>query len=131
MPVPQGNEVLVRVHATTVNRTDCGYRAAKPFILRALTGPTKPRKTIGGTEFAGVVESAGSSVRLFAPGEGVYGYVEGRFGAHAEYVTVPENAWIARIPDNIAFEEAAASIEGAHYAFSAIRAGKGRTGQDV
>jgi NADPH:quinone reductase-like Zn-dependent oxidoreductase len=58
-PVPQANEVLVRVHATTVNRTNCAYRAAKPFIARFLTGLRRPRVTIMGTEFAGVVEAVG------------------------------------------------------------------------
>ena len=96
--VPQENEVLVRVHATTVNRTDCGYRAAKPFIKRFFTGLRRPRVTIMGTEFVGTVEAVGGAVRTFEICDRVFGYSEGRFGCHAELLTVPEDGSIASIP---------------------------------
>lgn len=67
-PVPDDDQVLVRVHATTVNRTDCGLRAAKPFISRFVTGLRRPKRTILGMEFAGVVEEVGAAVTEFKPG---------------------------------------------------------------
>jgi len=127
------NELLVKVEATTVNRTDCGYRAARPFILRFFTGlrRPKPSRRVLGTEFAGTVEAIGSSVTSFAVGDRVFGYLEGPFGAHAEYLTVREDASVATIPANATFEEAAASTEGSHYALANIRAAKIVSGQDV
>jgi NADPH:quinone reductase-like Zn-dependent oxidoreductase len=88
-PEARENELLVKIEATTVNRTDCGYRAAKPFILRVFTGLEKPRpnRRVLGTEFAGTVEAVGGGVNSFEVGERVFGYVEGPFGAHAEYLT--------------------------------------------
>jgi NADPH:quinone reductase-like Zn-dependent oxidoreductase len=130
-PVPQENEVQVRIHATTVNRTDSGYRAAKPFITRFFTGLRRPRVTIMGTEFAGVVEAVGHQVRSFEIGDRVFGYSEGRFGCHAELLTVPEDGSIATIPADLTFVEAAPGTEGAHYALSFIRRAKIQQGQAV
>ena len=84
-PEPKAGELLVRVHATTVNRTDCGFRAAHPWFIRGFTGITKPKRTILGNEFAGVVEVVGDAVTRFTIGERVFGYDDTRFGAHAEY----------------------------------------------
>ena len=72
--------MLVKVHATTVNRTDCAYRAARPFFMRFLTGLIRPRSTVLGTEFAGVVEAVGGGVMSFVVGDRVFGYNEGPFG---------------------------------------------------
>ncbi len=124
-------ELLVRVEATTVNRTDCGYRAAKPFILRFFTGLRRPKRGVLGTEFAGEVEAVGSGVTSLEVGDRVFGYVEGPFGAHAEYVTTREDASVATMPANSTFEEAAASTEGSHYALANIRAARISSGQDV
>ena len=88
-PTVTDHEVLVKVHATTVNRTDCGFRAAKPFIVRFFTGLIRPRVTVLGSEFAGVVEAVGEGVTAFTVGDRVFGYSEGRFGAHAEYLRFP------------------------------------------
>ena len=129
--VPQANEVLVRVHATTVNRTDCGFRAAKPFITRFFTGLRRPRVTIIRTEFAGVVEAVGGGVTGFEVGDRVFGYSEGRFGCHAELLTVPQDGSIASIPANLTFAEAAPGTEGAHYALAFIRKAKIQRGQTV
>jgi len=131
MPVATDDQLLVKIHATTVNRTDCGYRAAKPFILRFFTGLIRPKRTVLGTEFAGEVEAVGSNVTSFKVGDRVFGYIEGRFGAHAEYLTVPEDASVAIMPANVTFDEAAASTEGSHYALANIQAAKIRSGQDV
>jgi len=83
-PAVKEHDVLVKVHATTVNRTDCGFRAGRPFIVRFFSGLVKPRATVLGTEFAGVVEAVGSGVTSFTAGDRVFGFSEGRFGAHAE-----------------------------------------------
>lgn len=130
-PMPQDNELLIRVHATTVNRTDCAYRAAHPFFVRIFTGLLRPRVRILGNEFAGVVEAIGSGVTSFAAGDRVFGYTEGPFGGHADYMTLAEDASVATMPAAAGFDEAAAATEGAHYALSFIRAAKIRRGQDV
>jgi NADPH:quinone reductase-like Zn-dependent oxidoreductase len=120
-PTAADNEVLVKVHVATVNRTDCGFRAGKPFFIRIFSGLTGPKATVLGCEFAGVVEAIGSEVTTFQPGDKVFGYSEWRFGAHAEYLTFPEDGPIATMPENVTFEQAAASTEGSHYAISLIR----------
>ncbi len=130
-PTPKDNEVLVNVHATTVNRTDCACRAARPFFMRFFTGLTRPRATILGNEFAGVVEAVGRGVTAFEVGDRVFGYNEGPFGAHAEYLSIPQGGSLATMPANVTYEQAAASTEGSHYALSHIRAAKIGSGQDV
>jgi NADPH:quinone reductase-like Zn-dependent oxidoreductase len=132
-PQASENEVLVKIEATTVNRTDCGYRAAKPFILRLFTGlrKPKPRRQVLGTEFAGEIEAVGSGVTSLEVGDRVFGYIEGTFGAHAEYVTTREDASVATMPANATFAEAAASTEGSHYALANIRAAKISSNQNV
>jgi NADPH:quinone reductase-like Zn-dependent oxidoreductase len=130
-PAARDGEVLVKVHATTVNRTDCGFRAAKPFFVRFFTGLVRPRVAVLGSEFAGEVEAVGSGVRSFEVGDRVFGFSGSRFGAHAEYMATPEDGSVAAMPANVTFEEAAASTEGSHYALSFIRKAKIRRGQDV
>lgn len=130
-PTVGDRDVLVRVHATTVNRTDCAYRAARPFFMRLLTGLTRPRRTIMGTEFAGEVEAVGRGVTSFAVGDRVFGYNEGAFGAHAEYLSVPENGSIATMPAGATFEQVAPGTEGAHYALAFIRHAGTHAGQNV
>ena len=73
-PAVKDGEVLVRVHATTVNRTDCGVRAAKPFFYRLFIGPVRPRRTVLGTELAGEVEAVGDGVSDFRAGDRVFGF---------------------------------------------------------
>ena len=131
MPAVRPDALLVRVHASTVNRTDCGFRAAKPFIVRFFAGLSRPRHPVLRCEFAGVVEAVGDSVTRFHVGDRVFGYDDVRFGGHAEYVSVGEGAAVATIPDGVPFEVAAAGTEGSHYAKSAIRWAKVRVGQDV
>jgi NADPH:quinone reductase-like Zn-dependent oxidoreductase len=106
-PAAGAGALLVRVHATTVNRTDCHYRSATPFPMRVLSGLTRPKATILGNEFAGVVEATGTGVHRFAVGDRVFGYCEGPFGAHAEHLVVPEDRAIAAIPDRLSFEQVA------------------------
>jgi NADPH:quinone reductase-like Zn-dependent oxidoreductase len=130
-PRPGENEVLIKIHATTVNRTDCGIRAAKPSILRVFLGFRKPRRTIIGTEFAGMVEAVGSRVASFKVGDRVFGYDERTFGAHAEYMTIAEGRALATIPEGLTYEEVAPGTEGSHYALGFIRASGVRSGHDV
>jgi NADPH:quinone reductase-like Zn-dependent oxidoreductase len=130
-PAAKDNEVLVRVHATTVNRTDCGLRAAKPFIVRFFTGLIRPRVTVLGNEFAGEIESVGRGVTSFEVGDRVFGYNGSSFGAHAEYMVMPVDGLLATMPASLTYEEAAPSTEGSHYALSLIRAAKLQRGQDV
>src|SRR5688572_21490651 len=87
MPTAKSNEVLVKVHASTVNRTDCGFRAGKPFVVRFFGGLPRPKVPAWGCEFAGEVEVVGADVTTFAVGDRVFGYNEKTFGAHAEYLT--------------------------------------------
>ena len=130
-PAAKDNEVLVRVHATTVNRTDCGLRAAKPFIYRFFLGLRRPRLTVLGNEFAGQVEAVGTGVRSFEVGDRVFGFSGTRFGAHAEYLTMPEDGLLATMPADLSYEEAAPSTEGSIYALSLIRTAKLQRGQGV
>lgn len=120
MPTVEESEVLVKVCAGTVNRTDCAYRAARPWFIRALTGLRRPKRTVLGTEFAGIVRAIGQAVTTFGVGDRVFGYQE-RGGAHAEYVAVPAEGMIAEIPANVSMRVAAAGTEGAHYAWSFLR----------
>jgi NADPH:quinone reductase-like Zn-dependent oxidoreductase len=130
-PTAKDHEVLVKVHATTVNRTDCGFRAGKPFFVRFLSGVLKPKATVLGCEFAGVVEAVGSGVTSLGVGDKVFGFSEWRFGGHAEYLTMPEGGSLATMPANVTFEEAAASTEGSHYALSMISKSEIESGQRV
>jgi NADPH:quinone reductase-like Zn-dependent oxidoreductase len=130
-PAAKDHEVLVKVHATTVNRTDCGLRAAKPFIYRFFLGLRRPRLTVLGNEFAGQVEAVGTGVRSFKVGDRVFGFNDSSFGAHAEYMTMPEDGLLATMPANLTYEEAAPGTEGSHYALALIRTAKLQSGQDV
>jgi NADPH:quinone reductase-like Zn-dependent oxidoreductase len=109
-PVPAADEVLVRIHATTVNRTDCGWRSATPWFARAFTGWRGPRRRILGSELAGVVEAIGADVREYAVGDRVFGAIG--WGAHADHVAVREGRALAHLPDGASFEEAAAVCDG-------------------
>ncbi|MDN5894239.1 MAG: alcohol dehydrogenase catalytic domain-containing protein [Nocardioides sp.] len=97
-PAVDDQTLLVRVHATTVNRTDCGFRSATPMLTRAFTGVRRPRQPIFGSEFAGVVDRVGNEVTRFRPGERVFGYTEPKFGCHADYVAVDQDATSPRSP---------------------------------
>jgi NADPH:quinone reductase-like Zn-dependent oxidoreductase len=117
-PVPNEDEVLVKVHATTVTRSDAAWRAAKPFISRFFTGLRRPKRRILGTEFAGEVEAVGDAVSEFRVGDRVFG--ASLFGAHAEFVSVRESGPIAHMPTGMTFEEAAAVSDGAILALNAM-----------
>lgn len=121
-PAPADDELLVRVHATTVNRTDCGFRAAHPWFIRGFSGITKPKRTILGNEFAGIVENVGPKVSRFSVGDRVFGYDDVRFGGHAEYLTIGQDAAVTTMPAGWGFADIAPATEGSHYALANIRA---------
>jgi NADPH:quinone reductase-like Zn-dependent oxidoreductase len=131
LPSPGDEELLVRVACTTVNRTDCAYRSGTPVVNRLVAGLRRPRTAVLGCEFAGVVTATGPGARGPAVGERVFGYVEGRFGAHAEYLTVPADGFLATIPPDVPDDVAAAATEGAHYALAVVRRARIRPGEQV
>ena len=94
-PTPKDNEVLIKIYATSVNRTDCGFRKAEYFIIRFFNGFFKPKKNIPGNEFAGQIEAIGSAVKTFKPGDPVFGLSTFKFGAHAEYICLAEEGSIS------------------------------------
>ena len=130
-PAPKDGEILIKVRATTVNRTDTAMLRAKPFFARLITGVLKPANPVLGTEFSGEVETVGKNVASFKAGDKVFGFEELGFGSHAQYKTMPENSGMAVMPESITFEEAAPSLEGAHYALNFINKVEVKEGQKV
>ena len=130
-PLPKDNEVLVKVYASTVNRTDSGFRSAEYFISRFWTGLFRPKYQILGCEFAGIIEEIGNHVTAFKKGDKVFGFNDKTCGGHGEFLTIAETDAIINMPDNLSFEEAAPLTEGAHYALVDIRAAKVERGQNV
>ena len=128
-PAPADDEVLVRVRATTVNRSDCGRRSAKPFFSRLFSGLRRPRQRIPGMEFAGEVEAVGAAVTEFEVGDHVFG-VRGA-GAHAEYTCVKESSAIAHAPAGLSFEEAASLPDGFIIALACVRKADPRPGRSI
>src|ERR1700689_297851 len=119
-PTPAAGELLIRVHAATVNRTDCGELQPRPFFARLFFGLRRPRRTIFGVDFAGEVEAIGAGIVSFKQGDRVFGMCPSRNnGAQAEYVSVPERA-VAAMPAGTQFDEAAV-CEGAFYANAALK----------
>lgn len=131
IPYPKEDEVLIKIYASTVNRTDAGFRSAEYFISRFWSGILRPKKQILGCEFSGIIEATGEKVTLFKKGEKVFGYNDHQFGGHAAYMVVNEKDAIATLPANSDFYESAAITEGVHYALNTIRAAKVRKGQNV
>lgn len=127
---PRDNEVLIKVYATTVNRTDCATIRAIPFFARIVTGLFKPKNQIPGTEFAGKIEEIGKNVKSLKAGDKVFGFNDHGSGSHAQYMTISEDKAIT-IPQNITCEQAAASTEGAHYAYNFINKVNLESGQKV
>jgi len=131
-PVPKEDEVLVKMHATTVTRSDCAVRAGKPFISRFFTGLRRPKQRILGTELAGEVEAVGAAVHEFGVGDHVFGTTSTfRFGTHAEFICMQESAPLAHKPAGMSFEEAAAVCDGVILALMGLRAAGLRKGQKI
>lgn len=133
-PVPRRNDVLIRVHATTVTSAECAMRKGEPRWGRVILGLRKPRKkfSILGLELAGEVEAVGSAVTRFKPGDQVFGFTGFGARACAEYVCVPEDGSLALKPAALTYEEAAAAVDGASTALFFLRdKGKIQPGQRV
>jgi len=131
-PVPKEDEVLVKIHATTVTRTDTGIRAAKPFLIRLFFGLRRPKQRILGTELAGEIEAVGPAVTKFAVGDQVFGSTNAfRTGAHAEYIALGESAPIAHMPAGMTFNEAASVTDGAVLALMCLEAAHVHKGQKL
>ena len=129
-PVPKDDEVLVRIHATTVNRTDTGLRSAEYFVTRFFTGLLRPKAKVRGSELSGEVEALGAAVTEFEVGDRVFGVREWG-GAHAEFVCVRESAPLAHMPAGMTFEEAAAVCDGAILALAYLRRADVRKGRTI
>jgi NADPH:quinone reductase-like Zn-dependent oxidoreductase len=121
-PEPVDGEVLIRVRSSSVSQSDTHIRGAHPPLWRLYAGLRRPRWRTLGVEFAGVVEAVGSGVTEFAAGDEVFGLMRG-FGAHAEYVSIPESWPIAHKPAKLTFEEAAGVCDGAMQALATLRNG--------
>jgi NADPH:quinone reductase-like Zn-dependent oxidoreductase len=137
-PVPKDDEILIRIHATTVNRADCATREANRrsgpavmLISRSVSGLLRPRQRILGSELAGEVAAVGAAVSDFTVGDRVFGDSGFRFGAHAEYTCMRASALVAQMPANMRFEAAAAVCDGALNAIWSLRGGGLRQGQRV
>ena len=127
-PVPAADEVLVRIHASTVTRTDCGFRSAEVFVSRFFTGLHRPKRKILGLEFAGEVEAVGAAATEFDVGDHVFGVGA---GAHAEFVCVRESGALAHMPAGTTFDEAAAVCDGASLALACLRKAGDLKGRSV
>ncbi len=120
-PVPKDNEVLIKIIATTVNRTDCGFRQPEYLIARLVGGLFKPKRMILGSELAGIVAAIGKNVKTFTLGDAVFGLSTLNFGAHAEYICIAEEKSITTKPVNKSFNEAAAVCDGGFMALAFIK----------
>jgi len=113
------DEVLIKVYVTTVNRTDCATIRAIPFFARVITGLFTPKKQTPGTEFSGEIVELGKSVSSLNIGDKVFGFDDQGSQSHAQYLAIKKD-YVLPIPNNLSFEQAAASSEGAHYAYNFI-----------
>lgn len=131
VPIPKPNEILVKIHASTINRTDCAVVNGKPFIFRFFVGLPKPKKIILGTDFSGEIIKVGNEISKFKIGDKVFGFYDQGIGSQAEFATFNEQQPIEIMPENITFEQAAASLEGGHYAVNFLNKVEIKTNQKV
>ena len=135
-PTPKDDELLIKVYAATVNRSDYHILTGRPFFMRLFIGLFKPKLSTTGTDFAGQVQAIGKNVTSFKTGDKVMGFDGGLFGiqSHAQYILLPETKAIkmmVNMPGNLNYEEAAACLEGAFYAAAQVHPLQLRSGQKV
>ncbi len=131
-PVPKADEVLVKIHASTVNRTDCGVRQGKPFLVRLFFGLRRPKQRILGTELAGEVAAVGAAVTEFVVGDEVFGSTAAfKSGTHAEFICMRESDPLAHKPAGMTFEDAAAVSDGAILALMCLQSVPQQAGQTI
>jgi len=130
-PLPQKNEILLRIRATSVNSGDWRLRKADPYAVRLFFGLLKPKKNILGSVFSGEVESVGEDVKQFKVGDIVFGHTDMSFGSYAEYISLPEDGSIALKPSNISHNEAAVIPFGGVAALHFLKKAKIQPGQKV
>lgn len=130
-PIPNKNEILLRIKATAVNSGDWRLRKADPFAVRFIFGLIKPKINILGSVFSGEIESVGEDVKHFKVGDFVFGHTDMSFGTYAEYKCLPENASIALKPTNISHKEAAVIPFGGVTALHFIKKAAIKPGQKV
>lgn len=131
-PTAKPNEILVKIHASSVTKADTMMRTGKPYIGRLMIGLTKPKHPIWGTGFAGVIEAIGSDVKSFKVGDKVFGENISTMGTYAEYMSIAQDGVVAKIPGNISFDEAAAICDGGVTSLNFLsNIGKIKAGQKV
>jgi NADPH:quinone reductase-like Zn-dependent oxidoreductase len=130
-PVPRADEVLIKIHAATVSRTDTGLRSADLFASRFVTGLLRPKRKILGSDLAGVVKEVGADVTEFEVDDRVFGINPWKFGTHAEFVCMRAGGALGHMPVGMSFEEAAAVCDGAILALNALRPADLRKGQTI
>ena len=131
IPQPADNEIRIKVHASTVNRSDCAALLGKPLVMRLMIGFTKPTLATTGTEFAGEIDALGKSVTNFNIGDKVWGFNDLGLSTHAQYLIMPADGEVLKMSDKSTIEQAAASAEGAHYAINFINKVEIKAGQKI
>jgi len=117
-PIPKNNEILIKVHAAVVGPADCAFRKGDPFIVKIIYGLRQPKYPIMGTEFAGEIEGIGKDVTLFKKGAEVIGLSPDKFGAHAEFMCLPESKAMVLKPKNMTFVDSVALCDGLPTAYT-------------
>jgi 2-desacetyl-2-hydroxyethyl bacteriochlorophyllide A dehydrogenase len=130
-PTPTEDQILLKIHSSSVTSGDARVRRADPYVIRLIFGFKRPRKSILGVVVAGEVESVGSKVSKFKAGDKVFGTTGMSFGAHAQYQCISENGTLALIPENISYEEAAAIPFGGTASLHFLRKGNVKAGEKI
>jgi NADPH:quinone reductase-like Zn-dependent oxidoreductase len=131
-PSPGPDQVLVKIHATSVTPVDTAFRSGTPLIARLFTGLRRPRHHVLGTELAGEIEAVGAAVTRFETGQRVFAAAPGGFGAHAQYICLSQDAAIVAMPETLDYEDAAVVCNGALTALAYLRDhAKLQPGQDI